>query len=68
MTTTLNITCRTCGTPYAIVVPTDAYEAWQNRTMLIQDAFPDLSPSEREMLITASCGPCFDEIFADFED
>lgn len=31
----------------------------------VQDAFPYLSSAEREMLISRTCGPCFDGMFPD---
>lgn len=47
------------------------YIAWKDGGKLIQDALPDLSPAQREMLITglddeafkAACGPEDDEVW-----
>jgi hypothetical protein len=32
---------------------------------LIQNVLPELSPDQRELLISGICGKCFDEMFAD---
>ena len=31
--------------------------------VLVQDAFPSLSPEEREQMISGICGKCFDSLF-----
>ena len=36
--------------------------AWENGE-LIQNAMPYLSADEREVLISGTCGPCFDRMF-----
>lgn len=39
-----------------------AYLNWRNG-MLIQDAFPDLTPADREALITGICDKCWENTF-----
>ena len=39
---------------------------WQNGS-LIQDAMPYLSADERELLISGTCGTCFDKMFGSEE-
>lgn len=31
----------------------------------VQNCFPYLSPAERELIISQTCGKCFDELFKD---
>tara|TARA_R110002020_G_scaffold100122_1_gene237058 strand:- start:218 stop:382 length:165 start_codon:yes stop_codon:yes gene_type:complete len=38
------------------------YKNWQEGT-LIQDALPYLTTDQRELLISATCGTCWDDIF-----
>ena len=45
------VTCPFCGTDNAVEVNLAQYEAWQNGE-LIQNAMPDLTPIEREQLIS----------------
>ncbi len=42
-------------------------DAWSNG-MLVQKAFPNLTPSEREFIITGITSEEWDELFADSDD
>lgn len=42
-------------------------EAWENGA-LVQNAFPNLSPSDREFLMTGATDEEWDEIFAKMEE
>lgn len=57
-------TCFYCENRYVFVVPVKAYDAWKGGAF-IQDAFPDMSMNDRELLISGACGPCFDSIMPD---
>ena len=54
--------CPICG-EYNFVdnVPLDGYNDWLNGE-LIQNAMPDLSPEEREMLISGVCPECWQKM------
>ena len=39
------------------------YQEWRNGKMLIQEALPNRSHNEREMLKTGICSFCWEEIF-----
>lgn len=56
--TVISTKCPFCGNKNKIVVNVDAYKKWQSGA-LIQNAFPKLSVSNRELLITGICDPCF---------
>ena len=63
----LEPTCRQCGTTVQISVIGPDYDRWKSGE-LIQDAMPYLSPDEREILISGTCGPCFDRMFCEGDD
>jgi hypothetical protein len=54
--------CKTCGKPQELEVDEEAYMRWQLGEK-VQDAFPHLTDSEREMLITGTCDECWDYLF-----
>ena len=56
----------TCGTVSAVTVPLSGYQAWEAGTF-IQTAMPELSATEREILITGYCAECQNIIFAEEE-
>ncbi len=45
-----------------MMVRFEDYKAWENGKV-IQDAMPYLTPGEREVLISGTCGSCFDKMF-----
>lgn len=57
----LTVICRLCRTPHEITTARENYIAWLNGK-LIQNAMPDLSSAERELLISGKCGDCFDKM------
>jgi hypothetical protein len=62
--TNLHVKCRTCDTQKSLRVNEANYYEWLDRRMYAQDAFPHLEASDREMLISATCGECWEEMFA----
>ena len=59
--------CRICNETGTVTVETDQLEDYNNGAM-IQNAFPDLSPGEREQLMTGIHPDCWDKTFAYLED
>ena len=49
-----------------MAVNEDDYTSWENGE-LIQNAMPYLSADERELLISGTCGTCFDNMFGSEE-
>lgn len=39
-----------------------------NQGARIQEAFPEMPPAERELLISGTCGECWAEMFKDMSD
>ena len=64
MKTLLNIgrRCPFCGAVTIVTVDEDGLNAY-NEGALVQKAFPDMSATEREVLISGICPKCQDDIF-----
>jgi hypothetical protein len=58
----IEVTCHRCNQNYSIEVSVEGHEKWQEGA-LIQDALPELSSGERELLISGTCDYCWDEMF-----
>lgn len=55
--------CEHCGKDYIISFNYDDMMDWWRGSLPIQDALPYLTAGERELLISGTCGPCFDIMF-----
>lgn len=60
-------TCPICGKQQTIKVHPVSLEAYWNGALL-QDAFPSLTPTEREAIKTGICSDCWDEMFKDTDE
>lgn len=60
-------TCPFCGNTHSVMVNMDAYGDWLGGE-LIQYAMPDLTPTEREQLISNLCPKCQESIFGGGDD
>lgn len=56
--------CPFCGRGNEVEVNEADYWDWDDG-MMAQDAFPYLSATEREMLISGICPTCWDKMFGD---
>ena len=56
--------CRSCSESISLMVNGQDVVDWQGGKY-IQDAMPYLSVDERELLISGTCGSCFDKMFGD---
>lgn len=63
-TTDILVRCVGCKRDYYIRVPVEGFKKWTQDRTLIQVAMPNLSPDERELLISQTCGECYDKLFA----
>lgn len=59
------VKCPFCGRESEVMVKIDEYLAYEEGA-LAQDAFPNLSPEERELIISGICIKCQKNIFKDF--
>ena len=64
---TIITTCPFCGHANEIEVNEADYWNWQNGE-LVQNAFPYLTASKREMLISGICPKCWAKTFGEEED
>ena len=59
--------CIGCLKVSEVEVSDSGFHEWHGGAH-VQDAFPELSSDDREMLISGTCPKCWDEIFADEDD
>lgn len=57
----LEVKCIKCKKVYTVDVPKEGLFNWQ-RGMLIQDAMPDVSADDRELLMSHLCSSCFNNL------
>ena len=57
--------CVFCGREWSVEVDERAYALWQYGILLAQEAFPHLSATERECLVSGICPKCQGEIFGE---
>lgn len=55
--------CNVCNESHIVRVKAKDYDRFSIGE-LIQNASPYLTPNERELLISGTCGKCFDEMFS----
>ena len=59
---TVYLVCPFCGNEHSVVVNSVDYKRWQEGE-LIQRAMPNLSPTQREQLISGLCHECQRKVF-----
>ena len=59
----IECTCPFCGETHTVIVGEIDYILWETDFALVQDAFPYLTPDEREMLISGICPTCWEKTF-----
>ena len=57
------IRCRHCRESYIVPISEQEYLNWIKKGAFIQDEFPELDSNERELLISQTCGNCWNKIF-----
>lgn len=58
----VSVACAYCLEVHTFECDTKGVVAWQAGE-LIQNALPELSADERELMISGTCGDCWDEMF-----
>jgi len=67
MTVVVAVPCVKCKNLQEVDVNFEGFQAWQSGEF-IQDALPELSTDERELLISGICPKCWDVMFPSDED
>lgn len=57
------IRCRHCRESYIVPISEQEYLNWIKKGTFVQDEFPELDSNERELLISQTCGNCWNKIF-----
>jgi len=66
-TAVVAVPCRLCNEINELNVRVRGFMDWQ-RGELIQDALPELSADQRELLISGTCDKCWKEMFGSDEE
>jgi hypothetical protein len=61
-TVVVTITCPFCDQQSKVTADTEGFQRWMAGE-LIQNALPDLSVNDRELLMSGAHSTCFDEAF-----
>ena len=59
----ITVPCPCCGKEQVVTVDVNRYEAWRRGELMIQHALPDLTPDQREILMSGICPDCWDMMF-----
>lgn len=62
---TFAITCEDCRKTYMVEVDYQGYCDWLYGGKLLQHALPHNTHDERELLLSHTCGPCYDALFTE---
>jgi hypothetical protein len=62
----LSVRCKGCKKVYPLTVSEEGYQRWRSGT-LIQKALPELNADQRELLISQTCGECWEKMFSEDE-
>lgn len=58
--------CPECGEDHVVEgIDLAGFEAWATRKGKIQDMLPELSATDREILMTGICGDCWNAMWAE---
>lgn len=61
-TVTVQIACKMCGQVIFFPISATGYAKWKLGGEYIQDAMPDATPDQREMLISQICDKCWEKL------
>lgn len=62
----ISVVCRSCGKSHNLMVDPVDRRDWENKVgskRFVQNAFPYLDSAERELLVSQTCGACWDKMF-----
>lgn len=64
----LQVQCKLCLRTFNIEMTESQYTEFMEGNKPIQRIFPEKSAAERELLISRTCGDCFNDLFPDNEE
>ena len=64
----MDIQCWRCGCVHCIILNREDLVDWTSGSGYVQDIFHYLSENERELLISNTCGSCFDSLFSPLDN
>ena len=67
MTAVVAVPCRMCQETTDLKVNFQGFVNWKSGE-LIQDALPELSADERELLISGTCNECWQQLFPEEDE
>lgn len=59
---TLGVRCHVCKQQHVVITTEPGYQRWIDGDY-IQRAMPEVKPADRELLISGTCGECWDRMF-----
>ena len=63
-----NVRCSLCSQEYNIIADRNDIEAWLSGDRYMQDCLSYLSAAEKELLISNTCGSCWDKLYPETVD
>lgn len=63
----MKVRCINCGQLKTVGCTLEQWQQWRRGT-LIQQAMPDVSKEQRELLLSGICGECWNKIFKPEQD
>lgn len=62
------VTCSYCNELHKVYCKEEDYNNWKDGAGFIQDIMYYVPPAVRELLVSGTCGKCFDEMFSSLEN
>ena len=64
----LELACTWCSKPHKLTVDEEGFKQWHYGQKLIQEALPNLTTAERELLLSQLCSTCFNNATNSYDD
>lgn len=64
----IKVNCNWCDNFEEMLVKNDDLDKYNSKGYLIQECFPYLSPSQRELIISRTCEECWKKMFRNKEE
>jgi len=64
---TVQVRCASCSALHTVRLTAEQEQRWRDGAY-IQNVAPELSPANRELLISGTCSTCWDALFVDQDE